>query len=82
MENGSAGDIVNLTRSAWVGSQQYATLVWSGDVGYMFDDLAHQITCAIHMGMAGIPRFTTDMGGFHGGDVNSPQFKEPFDASA
>lgn len=73
---GREGDIVNLTRCAWVGSQRYASLVWSGDVGSTFDDFRHQITCAIHMGMAGIPWFTTDMGGFHDGDVDSPAFKE------
>ena len=28
------------------------------------------------MGMAGIPWFTTDMGGFHDGDINSDGFKE------
>lgn len=43
----------------------------------MFDDLVHQFTGVIHMGMAGIPWFTNDTGGLHGGNVNSPQFQEP-----
>lgn len=76
MADGRSGDIINLTRCAWVGSQRYASLVWSGDVGSTFEDLSHQVTCAIHMGMAGIPWFTTDMGGFHGGKVDSPDFRE------
>ena len=68
---GRDGDIVNLTRCAWAGSQRYGSLVWSGDVGSTFADLRAQITCAIHMGMAGIPWFTTDMGGFHDGIIDS-----------
>lgn len=73
---GRDGEIVNLTRCAWAGSQRYGALVWSGDVGSTFADLKAQVTCAIHMGMAGIPWFTTDMGGFHDGDIYSQEFRE------
>ncbi|KFI53090.1 TIM-barrel domain-containing protein [Bifidobacterium biavatii] len=73
---GRKDDIVNLTRAAWAGSQRYGSLVWSGDVHSTFDDLKAQITCAIHMGAAGIPWFTTDMGGFAGGDPTSEDFRE------
>lgn len=76
IEAGMEGEIVNLTRCAWAGSQRYGSLVWSGDVGSTFADLKSQITCAIHMGMAGIPWFTTDMGGFHDGVIDSDSFKE------
>lgn len=30
------------------------------------------------MGMSGIPWWTTDIGGFHGGDPNDPKFRELF----
>ena len=73
---GRDGDIVNLTRCAWAGTQRYGALVWSGDVGSTFQDLRAQITCAINMGMAGIPWFTTDMGGFHSGVIDSPEFRD------
>ena len=73
---GREGRIVNLTRAAWSGSQRYGSLVWSGDVHSTFEDLKAQITCAIHMGMAGIPWFTTDMGGFADGDPSDPAFRE------
>lgn len=75
---GREGEIVNLTRCAWAGSQKYGALVWSGDVGSTFADLKAQITCAIHMGMAGIPWFTTDMGGFHNGEIGADSFRELF----
>ena len=76
LEAGAENEIVNLTRCAWAGSQRYGSLVWSGDVGSTFADLKSQIACAIHMGMAGIPWFTTDMGGFHDGVIDSGAFKE------
>lgn len=73
---GRDGQIINLTRCAWAGSQRYGALVWSGDVASTFDALKSQITCAIHMGMAGIPWFTTDLGGFHDGDIQDESFRE------
>ena len=39
-------------------------------------DFAQGFYDGLHMGMAGIPWFTTDMGGFALGDVNDPKFKE------
>ena len=30
------------------------------------------------MGIAGVPWWTTDIGGFHGGDPNDPKFRELF----
>jgi alpha-D-xyloside xylohydrolase len=73
---GGQNDIVNLTRCAWAGSQRYGALVWSGDIRSTFTDLRSQITAGIHMGVAGIPWFTTDIGGFHDGDVRDPAFHE------
>lgn len=69
-------DIINLVRCAWAGSQRYGALVWSGDISSTWQDLARQLTAGIHMGVAGIPWFTTDIGGFHDGDVGDPAFHE------
>ncbi len=74
-ENGQE-DIVNLIRCAWVGSQRYGALVWSGDIFSSYQDFRNQICAGLHMGLAGIPWWTTDIGGFHAGDVNDPDFKE------
>ncbi|QHC67792.1 family 31 glucosidase [Rathayibacter sp. VKM Ac-2759] len=73
---GGETEIVNLVRTAWAGSQRYGALVWSGDIHSTFADLRHQITAGIHMGVAGIPWFTTDIGGFAGGDPGDPEFRE------
>lgn len=69
-------DVVNLVRCAWAGSQRYGAVVWSGDIHSTWDDLANQIPIGIHLGAAGIPWFTTDIGGFTGGEVDDPGFKE------
>ncbi|MBI9113767.1 glycoside hydrolase family 31 protein [Sanguibacter suaedae] len=69
-------EVVNLVRCAWAGSQRYGALVWSGDIHSTFEDLRRQITAGIHMGVAGIPWFTTDVGGFHEGDSTDPAFHE------
>lgn len=69
-------DIVNLIRCAWVGSQRYGALVWSGDIHSTFKDFRNQICAGIHMGIAGIPWWTTDIGGFHAGNIHDDGFKE------
>ena len=68
--------IVNLVRCAWAGSQRYGALVWSGDIHSTFEELRRQITAGLHMGMAGIPWLTTDIGGFHGGNIGDADFRE------
>ncbi|MFT3888730.1 MAG: glycoside hydrolase family 31 protein [Arachnia sp.] len=67
---------LSLVRAAWAGSQRHGALVWSGDVHSTFADLRAQIAAGIHMGAAGIPWFTTDIGGFTGGWVDDPAFRE------
>ncbi len=69
-------DVVNLVRCAWAGSQRYGALVWSGDIHSTFQDFRNQICAGIHMGIAGIPWWTTDIGGFSGGDPKDPDFVE------
>ena len=69
-------DVVNLLRTAWAGSQRYGALVWSGDIASTFAALRAQVTAGIHMGVAGIPWFTTDIGGFHHGDPDDEGFRE------
>ena len=67
---------LSLVRAAWAGSQRHGALIWSGDVHSTWHDLRAQITAGIHMGVAGIPWFTTDIGGFTGGWVDDPAFRE------
>ncbi|HHV94752.1 MAG TPA: glycoside hydrolase family 31 protein [Firmicutes bacterium] len=68
--------VINLIRCAWAGSQRYGALVWSGDIDSSFRALRNQLAAGLNMGLAGIPWWTTDIGGFHGGNIHSDKFKE------
>lgn len=68
--------VVNLLRSAWAGSQKYGNVVWSGDVPSTFEALQDQLSCGLNMGMAGIPWWTTDIGGFMTDDWQSDEFRQ------
>ena len=67
---------ISLCRSAWAGSQRYGACVWSGDIFSDFPTLQAQIKNGLNMAMAGIPWWTTDIGGFFGGDAEDPEFRE------
>ena len=68
--------VVNLLRCAWAGSQKYGNVVWSGDVPSTFEAFRDQLQCGLNMGLAGIPWWTTDIGGFMTDDVNDPDFRQ------
>ncbi|MBR4168464.1 MAG: family 31 glucosidase [Lachnospiraceae bacterium] len=78
MEQSGQEQIVNLLRCAWAGSQKYGALVWSGDIASSFTSMRDQLAAGLNMGLAGIPWWTTDIGGFHGGNPDDPAFRELF----
>lgn len=78
MEREGQTNIVNLLRCVWAGGQKYGALVWSGDIASSFESMRNQLAAGLNMGLAGIPWWTTDIGGFHGGDPNDPEFRELF----
>lgn len=67
---------IHLIRCTWAGSQKYGALLWSGDIDSSFQSLREQLTAGLNVGIAGIPWWTTDIGGFYGGDVRDERFKE------
>jgi len=76
MHEEGESEVVLLTRSAWAGSQRYGTVVWSGDIPSTFSSLQRQVRAGLNMAMSGIPWWTTDIGGFQGGDIRDPAFRE------
>lgn len=69
-------DNVMLSRSAWAGSQRYGSAVWSGDTSSTFSDLNQQFRAGLNIVMSGIPYWTTDIGGYNGGNISDPGFRE------
>jgi len=69
-------EAVNLLRCGWAGSQKYGNVIWSGDVPSTFESFREQLQAGLNIGLAGIPWWTTDIGGFMTDDVNDPAFRE------
>lgn len=69
-------DIITLTRCAYLGSQKFGALVWSGDIESTFESLKCQVHGGMNMAMCGIPWWNTDIGGFYNGDTTSEYFRE------
>jgi alpha-D-xyloside xylohydrolase len=67
---------VLLCRSAWAGSQKYGAAVWSGDIPATWLSLRGQIRAGLSIAISGIPWWTTDIGGFHGGNPSDPAYRE------
>ena len=63
-------------RCAWAGSQKYGVLTWSGDIYSSFRSMREQLKAGLGMSVAGIPWWTSDIGGFLGGNIQDPHFQE------
>jgi len=68
--------VVTLNRSAWAGSQRYGAILWSGDIQTDFATFRKQIAAGLNTALSGMPWWNTDIGGFHGGDPSSPEYRE------
>jgi alpha-D-xyloside xylohydrolase len=69
-------EVVTLNRSAWAGSQRYGAILWSGDIQTDFATFRKQIAAGLNTALSGMPWWNTDIGGFHGGDPSSPEYRE------
>jgi alpha-D-xyloside xylohydrolase len=67
-----------LTRSGFLGQQRNAATSWSGDIAPDFSTLRRQIPAGLNYSMSGLPYWTTDIGGFQGGDPNDPSYQEVY----
>jgi alpha-D-xyloside xylohydrolase len=76
MKSAGERDIITLGRAAFAGSQRYGAAVWSGDIHSTWEDLQQQVRAGLNIAMSGIPWWTTDIGGFFGGEIDTPYFQE------
>ena len=67
-----------LTRCAWASQQKYGTAIWSGDIPTTFKELQVQVTAGLNFTATGIPYWTTDIGGYSGGDPADEAYRELF----
>lgn len=67
-----------ITRSAWASQQKYGTVVWSGDIESSFEELKKQIPAGLNFSASGFPYWTTDIGGYSGGNPVDPSYQEVY----
>lgn len=68
-----------LTRSAFLGQQRNATIVWSGDVIGSWMSFRRQIAAGLNFQMSGLPYWTTDIAGYgwpYERDTRDPDYQE------
>ncbi|BEU02012.1 hypothetical protein OAG1_08120 [Agarivorans sp. OAG1] len=56
--------VFTLSRSSYLGQQRYAAACWSGDISATWQVLRQQIPAGLNLCAAGLPYWTTDIGGF------------------
>ena len=74
----SAKRVFILSRSAYPGQQRNAAASWSGDTGSDWPTFARQIPAGLNFSVAGIPYWTTDIGGYEGTNWAAPANNELF----
>ncbi|XP_065845172.1 uncharacterized family 31 glucosidase ORF2-like [Oscarella lobularis] len=68
---------VILMRSTWPGAwRSAATVLWSGDIESDFDTLKKSVQAGLGVQLSGVALWTTDIGGYHGGKADDPEFRE------
>jgi alpha-D-xyloside xylohydrolase len=69
-------DYFILSRNAWSGTWSNGAALWSGDIGSHWSDLQTAVFAGQQAGVSGIPLWTTDIGGYGGGNPDTPYFQE------
>ena len=69
-------ETILLTRSAWAGMQRWGAALWSGDTSSHWGSLKVSVQAGLNTQMSGIAWWTTDIGGYSGGDPSDPTFRE------
>ncbi|HVS98270.1 MAG TPA: glycoside hydrolase family 31 protein [Puia sp.] len=71
-----------LARQAFAGQQRNASTLWSSDIQCTWHDFKDQVPQGINACAAGIPYWTSDIGGYHfhwqAPDWSQPEFRELF----
>jgi alpha-D-xyloside xylohydrolase len=65
-----------ITRCAWAAQQRNGMTIWSGDTSGTWAELQDQIPAGLNYTACGLPYWTTDIGGYSGGNVDDPAYQE------
>ena len=67
-----------MTRSGFCGMQRYGAVIWSGDTHATWEVLEQQVAAGLHIGIAGLPWWNMDIGGFFAGHIEDTWYEELF----
>ncbi|KAE8154103.1 glycosyl hydrolases family 31-domain-containing protein [Aspergillus avenaceus] len=80
---GSACDHISLSRSGYIGSQRFCSMIWSGDITSVWETLGFQIASGLSAAATGWGWWTVDAGGFQpdptvswSANISTPEYKE------
>lgn len=80
---GSACPYVSLSRSGYIGSQRFCSMIWSGDTTSVWDTLSAQVASGLSAAATGWGWWTLDAGGFQtdptiswSGNIDEPNYRE------
>lgn len=63
---GDACPYISLSRSGYIGSQRFCSMIWSGDTTAVWETMAAQISSGLSAAATGWSWWTLDIGGFQG----------------
>lgn len=76
-------DFVSLSRSGYIGSQRFCSMIWSGDTEATWEVLGNQIPNALSAAATGWSWYTVDAGGFQpdpsvewSNNIDRPEYRE------
>lgn len=82
-KRGSQCDSLSLSRSGYIGSQRFCSMIWSGDTTATWQTLALQVSAGLSMASTGMGWWTLDIGGFQpdssiswSNNIDTPEYRE------
>ncbi|CAI7671235.1 unnamed protein product [Penicillium pancosmium] len=82
-EMGSPCDYLSLSRSGYIGSQRFCSMIWSGDTTAVWETLGAQIASGLSAAATGWGWWTLDAGGFQAdptvswsANIDRPEYRE------
>ena len=80
---GSACEHISLSRSGYIGSQRFCSMIWSGDVSCAWETLGLQVASGLSAAATGWGWWTVDAGGFQpdptiwwSADIDTAEYRE------
>ncbi|KAL9052775.1 MAG: hypothetical protein Q9162_005195 [Coniocarpon cinnabarinum] len=82
-KQGAPCDYLSLSRSGYIGSQRFCSMIWSGDTTSVWATLSAQVASGLSAAATGWSWWTLDIGGFqvdptvpYSGNIDDPAYRE------